>query len=144
MGRAEGVAVHSLEHLACRTIERNRVGRRPQAVEVVTSIGIRLELAAQVKLDLLGILLLVQAVCRRLPHLDRRADKRLLGVKVHHATVHVGHLAVLGLGDHDVVTVLAIGRVGTEERTQNGGCGGRVLGFLGKFEGDFIHEAVAC
>lgn len=141
MSRAEGVTIHKLEHLARRTIIGNRVWRRSQAVEVVPTIGIRLELAAQVELNLLGILLLVQAVCRRLPHLNRRANKRLLSLKVHDTAVHKDHLAILGLGHDDIRTVVAVGRVSAEEGTQDSGCSGRILGFLGELEGDFVHEA---
>lgn len=125
------------------TIIRNGIRRRPQAVEIIPSLGICLELATQVKLHLLGILLLVQTIRRGLPDLYIRADKRLLRLKVNYPAVHKGHLAaILGLSNDNIGTILAVGCVSAEERAQNGGGGGRVLGFFGEGEGDFVDQPV--
>jgi hypothetical protein len=57
--------------------------------------------------------------------------------------VHESHLtAILRLSDDNVGAVLAVGSISAEERAQNGGGGGRVLGFFGEGEGDFVDEAV--
>lgn len=99
------------------TIIRNGIRRRPQAVEVIPSLGICLELAAQVKLHLLGILLLVQTIRRGLPDFHIRADKGLLRLKVNYPAVHEGHLAaIFGLSNDNIGTVLAVGCVSAEER----------------------------
>lgn len=140
--RAERVTVHQLKNLASRTIVRNRIRRRTQAVKRVLSILIRLELAAQIELNLLGVLLLIQPVRRSLPHLNRRTDKRLLGLEVHDATVHEGHLSISRFRLDDVLPVLTVRCIGAEERAQDGrGCG-CILCFFGESEGDFVNEAI--
>lgn len=116
MSRAERMPIHQLQQLARRPIIRDGIRRRPQTIKVIPPLLISLELAPQVKLHLVGILLLVQPIRRGLPHFNRGTCKRLLRRKVHHTAVHEGHLAVGGLGDDDVGAVLAVGRVGAEER----------------------------
>lgn len=142
VSRAERMTIHQLKKLASRTIVRNGIRRRTQAVKRVLSILIRLELAAQVKLNLLGVLLLVQPVRGSLPHLDRRTDKRLFCLEVHDTTVHERHLSISRFRLDDVLAVLAIRGIRPEERAQDGrGCG-RILRFSGESKGDFVHEAV--
>jgi hypothetical protein len=127
------------------TIIRNGIRRGPQAVKVISSLVIRLKLSAQVKLNLLRILLLIQTIRRRLPDLYICADEGLLRLKVDDLAVHKGHFTtVLGLSDDDVGAVLAVGRVGAEEGAQNSGRGGCVLGFFSESEGDFVDQAVDC
>lgn len=133
------MSVKQPQKLACWSVIRNRIWRRPQTVEVIPALGIGLELPAQVELRLVRILLLIQPVCRRLPHLHRRADERLLARKVKHLSVHEDHLTVRGLGDDGVGAILAVGRVSTEERAQNRSGGGCVFGFGGEREGDFVN-----
>lgn len=65
-------------------------------------------------LHLLRVLLLVQPIRRRLPHLHGSIYERLLGDKVDDAAVHEDHLAALDALD-DVVAVLAPFGVGAEE-----------------------------
>ena len=65
-------------------------------------------------LNLFRILLLVQPVRRRLPHLHCSVHERLLGDKVDDAAVHKDHFAALDVWD-DVVAVLAPFGVGAEE-----------------------------
>lgn len=134
--------IHQLKKLASRTIIRDWIRRRTQTVKRVLSILIRLELAAQIELNLLGVLLLIQPVCRSLPHLDRRADKRLLSLEVHNATVHEGHLSICRFRLDDILSVLAVWCISAEERAEDG-CGrGRILCFFSESEGDFIDETV--
>ena len=138
MGRSERMSIQEFKKLARRTyslppsqpcfltesyrekkgqthtIARNRIRRRTQAVVIVTPVLIRLKLPSQVMLNLVRILLLIQPVRRRLPHLHGSPHQRLLGDKVHHAAVHEDHLAVLDVVD-DVVAVLAPHGVGAEE-----------------------------
>lgn len=134
MGRSERVSIQEFKKLARRTyyvqvshvfflqkekdqthtIIGNRIRRRPQTIPIVTTLLIRLKLPSQVMLDLVRILLFVQPVRRRLPHLHSSAHKRLLGDEVHHPAVHEHHLSVLDVID-DVVAVLAPLGVGAEE-----------------------------
>lgn len=123
------------------TIIWDRVWSRAQAVKVVSAISISLELSAQVEFDLVGILLLIQAIGGRLPHFDSRADKRLLSSKVYDATMHVGHLAVFGLSDDNVGTVVAVRGIRAEEWAQDGGGGRRIFSFVGQSESNFIDQA---
>jgi hypothetical protein len=142
MSRAERMAIHQLKKLASRTIVRNGVRRRTQTVKRVSAILVRLKLAAQVELNLLGILLLIQPVRRSLPHLNRRTDKRLLSLEVHDTAVHERHLRISGFRLDDVLSVLAVRRIGAEERAQDSrGCG-CILRFSGESEGDFVDETV--
>jgi hypothetical protein len=137
------MTIHQFKKLPSRTIVRNGVRRRTQTVKRVSAILTRLKLAAQVELNLLGILLLIQPIRRSLPHLNRRTDKRLLGLEVHDATMHERHLRISRFCLDNVLAVLAVRRIGAEERAQDGrGCG-CILRFSGESEGDFVDEAVA-
>jgi hypothetical protein len=60
--RPEGVPVHQLQQLAARAVGRHGIRRWFDAVERVFAIWIRVELAAEVVLDLLVVLLLVEAL----------------------------------------------------------------------------------
>lgn len=55
--------------------------------------------------------------------------------------MHKGHLAVTRLRDHDIGAVLAVGRIGPEERAQDGRGRRRVLRFLGQSKSDLVDEA---
>lgn len=123
-----------------RTIIRNRIRRGSQTIEVIPALFIRLELSAEVELLLVRILLLVQSVCRRLPHLHGGAHQWLLSGKIDDTTMHEGHLTIRDPLD-DVIAVLAVGGVGAEEWAQDSSGSGSVIGFFGEFESDFVHEA---
>lgn len=135
------MTIHQFKKLASRTIIGNGVRRRPQAIEPVPALLVRLELTAQVEFNLLGILLLIQSVCRSLPHLDCCAHKRLLGLEVHDATVHERHLGIRGSRLDDVLAVLAVRGISAEEWTQDCGGGRGIIGFFGESECDFVNEA---
>jgi hypothetical protein len=62
MCRPEGVPVHQLQQLAAGTIGRHGIRRWFDAVERVFAIRVRVELAAEVVLDLLVVLLLVETL----------------------------------------------------------------------------------
>lgn len=139
---------HSLQPIPQRgngnklTIIRNRIRRRPQAVEAIPTLLIGLELPAEIKLLLLGILLLIQPIRASLPHLNSRPDERLLGRKVHDLPVHECHFAIGRRGQDDVRPVVPVGGVGAEEWAEDGGCGGGVGGFVGQCICDFVYEAI--
>lgn len=91
---------------------------------------------------LLWILLLIQPIRRRLPHLHGSVDQRLLSDKVEHLAMHEDHLTTLD-ARHDIITVLAPFRVRTEEGAQDCGGSGCVGGFQSEFVCDFVDETVS-
>ena len=107
----ERVPVHQLQQLAARAVGRHGIRRWFDAVERVLAIWIREKLAAEVVLDLLVVLLLVEAlemtlasihvtgcgtlcltVRRSLPHIDADVGKWLLCYRVKNFAVHVHSL----------------------------------------------------
>lgn len=62
MRRSVWVTVEQLQELASGSIERNGVRRWPDAVEGIFAVLIRHELASQIEVLLVGILLLIIAV----------------------------------------------------------------------------------
>jgi hypothetical protein len=107
------------------TIVRNRIWRWSEAIEVIPTVFICRELTTQVVLDLIGVLLLVQTVGRRLPHLHHGARDGFLGDVVDDSAMHVGYFAIFH-PRHEAVPILPMGSVLTKERAQNGGCGRRI------------------
>lgn len=65
MSRSVGVAVHHLNDLTCGPIVWNGIRSGSQAIKRVLSTGTGLELAPEIEVFLIGILLLVQS-CRLL------------------------------------------------------------------------------
>lgn len=61
MCRTVWVSIQKLEQLSGRTIERNRVGSRTETVKRILSFLVGDELASQIMLNLIGVLLLVVA-----------------------------------------------------------------------------------
>ena len=104
--------VDRLKELPAGTILRQRVCGRPQAVESVLAVLVRLELAAQVVVALvLRILEVVLAVAARLPHVEGDVRDRLLGDEILDHTVHVGDGALVLVLD-DRVAELAPRSIG--------------------------------
>ena len=60
MGRPERVPIHQLQQLAARAVGRHGIRCWFDAVERVLAIRVRVELAAEVVLDLIVVLLLVE------------------------------------------------------------------------------------
>lgn len=136
------MSIHQLKQFPSRPIIRNRILRRSQTIKVVLALLICLEFPTQIELLLLGILLLIQPIGRRLPDLNGGSNKRLLRLEIHHLAVHKHHLSIRGLVGNNAITVLAVRRIGAEERAQNSGSGGSVFCLLGEFEGYFVDETV--
>ena len=113
---------------------RNRIWRRPQAIKRISTLLTRLELTAQNKLLLLGVLLLVQPIRRSLPHFNRCSDERLLAHEIEYLPMHECHLTIGRLCLNNILPVLAPWRVSAEERAPD--CGGSrcVVGFAGEGE----------
>lgn len=122
------------------TIVRHRVRDRPQAVQAVIAILIRCELATQVKVCLVWILLLVQTVCAALPNVYRDALDRLSRRSIRHHAVHKGHLAIRR---HGLDYARVIGRrrgVLAEKGAQDGRLGSLVAGADQLLACDFVDQ----
>ena len=73
MGRPERVPIHQLQQLAARAVGRHGIRCWFDAVERVLAIRVRVELAAEVVLDLIVVLLLVETFNRLAGfHVSRR------------------------------------------------------------------------
>lgn len=139
--RAPVVAVHQVQQLASGAVAGHGIGRRPQAVEAVAALGVRHELAAQVVLLLVRVLLLVQAVGGRLPSIDDSTSKGQAGVGAGDLAVHIGHNTVLG-GVKGHGGAVGAGRgVAAPEGAQNGRGRERLVGLDGLGVGNGVDEA---
>lgn len=142
MRRSEWMSIQQIQQFPSRPIIRHRIRSRSQAIEGVLPLRIRLELPSQVEVALRIILLLIQPISTRLPYIDPRIRHRFLGDGISDLAMHVGQLAVVGHGRHDVGVVVEDRVVVAEEGAQDGGCGCGIGGFAGEFEGYFVNETV--
>ena len=134
------MAVHHLQEIARRPVERDRVGDGTQPAEGVAAFGIGAELPAQVVVGLVGILLLVEPVGRGLPHRDHRTRDRP-AVLVEHPALHQRRLAVPVLGVvENPAALLEHGRVLAPEGPEHRGIGRRVV--LAAFMVEEIDQAL--
>ena len=143
MSGSHGVAVDSLEESPGRTVDGERVGGGPEAVESVLALLVGLELAAEVVVGLVvGVLEVVLAVAAGLPHVEGDVGDGLVGNEVANHTVHVCDLTLVCVLD-DGVAELTPGSVGRPEGTEDGGGGGVVVGVIGgDVVGNFSDKAV--
>jgi hypothetical protein len=121
------------------TIERDRVGCGPQAVEAIMSIVIRLEFATEIMFHLIVVLLLVQPIRRRLPHIDPSTGYWFLRDRVKYLAMHVRDLSVVDTM-YDCGFVLEYRSIVPEEGAENGTCSCCVRCLCRSFECDFIDE----
>ena len=135
------MAVQQAQQPARGSVQRDRVARGAQAVEGVISVFAGREAAAEVEVHLVLVLLLVEAVGRRVPHVQLGAFDRLVGEVVAHDAVHVGVVAVRDVV-HDAAAHGASGGVGAPEGAEDGGRGGEGGGFADELVGDFIDEGL--
>ena len=140
VSRPVRVPVQHVQELARRAVIRHRIRSRPKAVQPVVAVLVSSKVPAEVELGLVGVLLLVQAVGGALPDVDLCAGDGLVGCGVADNSVHVDHLAVVGLL-HDDVGVVGGGRgVVAEEGAEDGGLGHLVGGAGDGLVGDFVDE----
>jgi len=133
--------IHSLQQLPTRPILRQRIRRRPQTIQPILPILIRLKLSTQVVIALvLRVLEIVLPIAARLPHVEGHVGDGLLGYEVFDLAVHVGDGALMCVLD-DGVTELAPRGVGGPEGAEDCGGGGDI-GFVFGLDVvcDFGHE----
>lgn len=106
------------EHSRTERSSTYRIRGRAETVEVVVAALIGIESTTQVHVRLLGVLLLVQAIGCRMPHVDLGIGNWLPGSKVCHRSVHAGHVATLVFVDDRVSEGTFRGAV-SPERSQN-------------------------
>lgn len=141
MSWTERMTIHQFQDLASRTIVGNRVRGRAQAVEPILALLIRLELAAQIELDLLGVLLLIQSVRRGLPNFNRSTNQWLLGFKVQNLTMHKHQFSIIGPRLHDILAEFAPRGIRAEERSQDSSRRRRILSLLRKRKCNLINQS---
>lgn len=110
-----------------------------QAIKCITSVRIGPDFASQIAINLVVVLLLIQAIGRRLPNINDSVCNRLLGHGVNHMAMHVGDFAIIyavnnGILILDFRSIMA--KEGTEDRT---GCIA-ISSFSSQFESDFVNE----
>lgn len=142
MRRPVRMSVQRLQNLARRTIERNGIRHGSEAVEIVLSVLAGCKGASEVHLRLVGVLLLVQSVRRRVPYVDHRAFDWLAGLEVGHCAVHPCAVPFFLLVLHDVASHLQLRCVVPVEGAQDGGCGGLVDGVSRELVCDFVDEGL--
>lgn len=143
MRRTVRVAVEELQQLACRAIVWNGIWCRPNAVICVFTVLICHELAAQVQIFLVGVLLLVVSVCGALPHINGGTLQRLLRLCAQYPTVHIYWLSIIWCVVADVGTHGQGGMVVSEEGSENGRGGRNIGGFGGFLVGDLVDQTEA-
>lgn len=140
MRRPHRMTIEQLEQLARGPIIRDGIAGRPQTIQGVVTVGGRVEASAQVHIRLVGVLLLVEAVGRRVPDVELGAGDGLAADEVGHAPEHVGVVGVGEVVEHDAVAHVALGRVLAPEGAEDGRRGGQVVGGGGERVGDFVDE----
>ena len=142
MRRPVGVSIQRLQHLPRGAVEGDGIRHGPQAIKIVFPIFSCCEPAPEVHIRLRLILLLVQPVRRRVPHIDHRALDRLSSEEISDSAVHPRAVAfpLLDATVHDAIPHGFLGGVLSVEGTEDGGCGGGVDGGKGEFVGYFVDE----
>jgi hypothetical protein len=138
------VAVEQIQQLASWSIERDGVGCWPNAVECIFTVLVRHKLASQVEVFLVRVLLLVVAVGRGLPDIDRGAYERLVGLRAHDLAEHVYRL---GVGWGVVADVGTLGQswvVVSEEGPEDGALSGHIGCRSCFLVGDFVYQTLGC
>ena len=123
--------IHSLQQLPTRPILRQRIRRRPQTIQPILPILIRLKLSTQVVIALvLRVLEIVLPIAARLPHVESHVGDGLLRDKVFDLAVHVGDGAFMRVLD-DGVAELAPRGIGGPEGAEDCGGGRDVVSVFG-------------
>jgi hypothetical protein len=133
--------VQRLQYDASRAVIRNRVRHRSQAVEVVLPVLARRERASKVHFRLIRVLLLIQSIRRRVPHIDNCALDRLARQEIRNDAVHPRPVALLiDLVGHDAAAHGQLGRVVPVKRSEDSGGCGLVDSIRREFVGYFVNE----
>ena len=112
------MSIEQLQQLSGRSVVRDGIASRAQAVEIIVARCVGVEAAAEVHVWLVWVLLLVQAVGRRVPDVDFDVGDGLACVVVCDRAVHVGHVAALVFVD-DRVSEGSLGGTLAPERAEN-------------------------
>jgi len=140
VGRSVRMSVQQLQKFTRWSVVWNRVRCWSQAVKAVLSVLICVELAAQIGLGLFLILLLVQAICRCFPDVNRGLDHWLLCGRIYDLTIKICHFGVFRQVVYNTFVLVPNLVVRLEKRTENGTLGCQVGGLGGFLVCDFIHE----
>jgi hypothetical protein len=134
------MSVQCLQYLSCRPVEWDRIRHRSQAVEIILPILTRREASTQIHLRLIGVLLLIQPVGRRMPHIDNRTLDRLARAVVSNGTVHPRAITLALAARDDTGAHVQLRRIVPVERAQDGRRGWFVGRRGGELVGDFVDE----
>lgn len=112
------MSIQQFQQLSGRSVVWDGIASRAQAVEIIVARGVGVEAAAKIHVWLVWVLLLVQAVGRRVPNVDFDVGDGLARVVVCDCAVHVSHVAALVFVD-DRVSEGSFGGTLAPERAEN-------------------------
>lgn len=139
VSRPHRMSIQQLQQLSSRAIVRNRITSRPQTIKIIFPILPRREPPPQIEIHLVFILLLIQSIRCRMPHIQLGPLDRLARQIIRYRPVHQRVVAILN-AMHGRSSHLTPGRIFTPEGAENGARGRGGGGGGGKFEGYFINE----
>jgi hypothetical protein len=135
------MSIQQVQKYTSRSIRRQRIRCRLQAIEIIFSVLITLELPSQIVIrPVLGVLEIVFPVRRRLSDVDDCAWNSLSSQEIGNFAVHEGRVSA-GSGILNYATTERAERgVGGPEGPEDGG-GGGVRTFGQQLVGDFVDES---
>lgn len=142
MRRSVWVTIEQLQQLARGSVIRNWIWCWTDAIECIFAILICHELASQIEVLLVGILLLIVAVGRGHPHIDCCALERLLGLCVHDFAVHQYRLSICRCVVADIGTLGERRMIVAEERAENGALCGNIGCLSRLLVGDLVDQSI--